>query len=72
MLSNNTNRIMKKYLAIILTLIGGVLLAIGVAGYFGSGIQGVNSTVFAILGVVFFIAGISLLRTVRSVEKPTE
>ena len=63
---------MKKYLAIILTIIGAIMLAIGVAGYFGSGIQGANPTVFTILGAVFFIAGIALLKTVRSVEKPTE
>lgn len=59
---------MKKTIGGILTLVGALLLVIGVVGLFGTNwLQG-NPWVYTILGAVFFIAGISLLRTVRSVE----
>ncbi|MGZ5282293.1 MAG: hypothetical protein ACXWDO_02775 [Bacteroidia bacterium] len=59
---------MKKIIGGILTLLGALLLVVGVVGLFGTNwLQG-NPWIFTILGAVFFIAGIMLLKTIRSVE----
>jgi hypothetical protein len=59
---------MKKTIGGILTLLGAILLVIGVVGLFGTNLVQGNPWIFTILGAVFFVAGISLLKTVRSIE----
>ena len=56
----------------ILTIMGAVCLVIGVVGLFGQDILQGNPWVYTILGLVFFLAGISLMRTIRSTEGPTQ
>lgn len=63
---------MKKAIGGVLTLGGAVLLVVGVVGLFGTDIAAGNPWVYAILGLIFFIAGISLLRTVKSAEGPVD
>jgi hypothetical protein len=63
---------MKKAIGGVLTLSGAIMLIIGVVGLFGTDIAAGNPWVYTILGVIFFIAGISLLRTVKSVEGPVD
>ena len=62
---------MKKTLGGILTVAGAICLVIGVAGLFGRNFAGTNPYVFAILGIIFFIAGISLVKTIRASEVDT-
>lgn len=53
---------MIKILAMIMTLGGAIALVMGVLGIFGSVALMVNSWALAILGFIFFIAGISMLK----------
>ena len=63
---------MKKAIGGVLTVGGAVLLIMGVLGLFGTNVAAGSPWVYTILGIVFFIAGISLLRTIRSVEGPVD
>ena len=53
---------MIKILGIILAVGGAISLVAGVLGIFGSASLGVSPWALAILGVIFFISGISLLK----------
>jgi uncharacterized membrane protein len=53
---------MIKILGFILTLGGGISLVLGVLGVFGSMSTGLSPWALIILGVVFFFAGIGLLK----------
>tara|TARA_R110002124_G_scaffold131910_2_gene294413 strand:- start:48793 stop:48978 length:186 start_codon:yes stop_codon:yes gene_type:complete len=53
---------MIKILGLILTLGGAISLVIGVLGVFGSMNIGISPWPLVILGVVFFFAGIGLLK----------
>lgn len=53
---------MIKILGFILTIAGAITLVLGVLGAFGSMDPGMNSWALIILGVVFFFAGIGLLK----------
>ena len=57
----------KKMLGTVLTILGIVGLIAGVLGIFeGNQIAGLSSWAFAILGLVFFSAGIGLMKTVKT------
>ena len=53
---------MIKILGFILTIAGGITLVMGVLSAFGSMDIGMNAWALIILGVVFFFAGIGLLK----------
>lgn len=59
----------KKLLGTILTVLGIIGLIAGVFGIFSGGqALGMNAYAFGILVIVFFSAGISLMKTVKSVN----
>lgn len=60
---------MIKILGFILTIAGGITLVMGVLGAFGSMDIGMNSWALIILGVVFFIAGIGLLKNRKDTDQ---
>ncbi len=53
---------MVKALALVLTLAGIAGLILGVFGIFGENLIAVNAWALAILGFIFFISGIGLLK----------
>lgn len=53
---------MIKILALIMTIAGAVGLVMGVLGIFGSLSLMLSPWALAILGIIFFIAGISMLK----------
>ncbi len=53
---------MIRVLALVLTLAGMVGLVLGVLGIFGDNLVAVNAWALAILGFIFFLAGIGLLK----------
>ena len=53
---------MIKVLGITLTIGGAIALVFGVLGIFGSFELGLSPWALAILGVIFFLSGISLLK----------
>ncbi len=58
----------KKLLGTTLTVLGIIGLIVGVFGLFSGGATlGINAYASSILGLIFFSAGISLLKTVKSV-----
>ena len=59
---------MIKILGFILTLGGGISLVLGVLGVFGSMSTGMSPWALIILGVVFFFAGIGLLKYRRDTD----
>jgi hypothetical protein len=60
---------MIKTLALILTLAGAIALVIGVMGIFGSFQVGLSPWALGILGIIFFFAGISLLKYANQTGK---
>lgn len=60
---------MIKALALMLTLVGLVSLALGVLGIFGKDIVNISPWALAILGLIFFSAGISLLKRRRDTDE---
>ena len=60
---------MIKILALILTVAGGIALVLGVLGAFGSMSLGLSPWALIILGVVFFFAGISMLKTRKDTDQ---
>lgn len=60
---------MIKTLALILTLAGAIALVIGVMGIFGSFQVGLSPWALGILGIIFFFAGISLLKYANQAGK---
>ena len=59
---------MKKALGAIFTLLGAFALVVGVVGIFGTNLIQGNPWVYTILGLIFFLAGIGLVKTIRSTE----
>lgn len=53
---------MIKILGFILTICGGIALVMGVLGAFGSLNAGIDPWALIILGIVFFFAGIGVLK----------
>lgn len=60
---------MIKALGILLVISGIVGLVMGVLGIFGSINFGMSPWAFAILGIIFFIAGIGLLKRRRDTDE---
>lgn len=60
---------MIKILAMILTLVGIAGLIIGVIGIFGSNLVALNPWAAAILGLIFFFAGVSMLQRRRDTDE---
>ncbi len=56
---------MIRTLALILTLIGMVGLVMGVLGLFGNSLVALHPWALTILGGIFFIAGVSILKYQR-------
>lgn len=53
---------MIKALAIFLTLLGGISLSLGVLGIFGSNFVALDPWALSIIGFIFFVSGIGLLK----------
>jgi hypothetical protein len=60
---------MIKVLAMILALVGVVGLILGVLGIFGKDLVALSPWALAILGLIFFGAGISLLKRRRDTDE---
>ncbi|HYI76027.1 MAG TPA: hypothetical protein VEW65_00320 [Chryseolinea sp.] len=60
---------MIKVFALILALIGFIGLILGVLGIFGKDLIALNPWALAILGLIFFGAGISLLKRRRDTDE---
>lgn len=58
----------KKILGTLFTLAGTGGIIFGVIQIFSGGIANSQSWIFAVLGVIFFGAGIGLLKSIRTVE----
>ncbi len=57
----------KKIIGVVLTILGAIGLAAGVLTIFQGGeALGKNSYAMTILGIVFFVAGIGLMKSVKS------
>lgn len=57
----------KKGIGTVLTLLGSAALVAGVFGIFEGGqIAGINAYAWAIIGLIFFAAGIGLMKSVGS------
>ena len=55
-----------KIVGVSLTILGAIGLILCVLGIFGSNIVNLNSWAMAILGLIFFLSGIGLLKRVSS------
>lgn len=60
---------MIKILALVLVLIGIVGLIVGVMGIFGPNLVAVSPWAVAILGFIFFVPGIGLLKRRRDTDE---
>ena len=63
---------MIRVLAIILTIGGMIALILGVLGIFGNNMVQLNPWALTILGGVFFIAGVSMLKYRKDTPAPGE
>lgn len=61
---------MIRILAITLTIGGMIALILGILGIFGNNLVALNSWALTILGGVFFISGVSMLKYRK--DKPVE
>lgn len=60
---------MIKVLAIIMLIGGGIALAMGVLGIFGNVALFISPWALAILGFIFFVAGISMLKSRKDTDE---
>lgn len=60
---------MIKILGFILTIAGGISLVMGILGVFGSMDIGMSPWALIILGIVFFFAGIGLLKRQKDTDE---
>ncbi|OAB79552.1 hypothetical protein [Cochleicola gelatinilyticus] len=60
---------MIKILGFILTIAGAISLVMGILGVFGSMDIGMSPWALIILGVIFFIAGIGLLKNRKDTDQ---
>lgn len=63
---------MIKVLALVLTVGGMIALILGVLGIFGNDIVNLSPWALTILGVVFFLAGVSMLKYRKDAPVPKE
>lgn len=63
---------MIRVLAIILTIGGMIALILGVLGIFGNNMVQLSPWALTILGGVFFIAGVSMLKYRKDTPPPSE
>ncbi|WAC01732.1 hypothetical protein N7U66_17820 [Lacinutrix neustonica] len=63
---------MIKVLALVLTVGGMIALILGVLGIFGNNMVSLSPWALTILGVVFFIAGVSMLKYRKDDPAPKE
>ncbi|WP_452222851.1 hypothetical protein [Lacinutrix chionoecetis] len=61
---------MIKILSLVLTIGGMIALILGVLGIFGTDIVALSPYALTILGVIFFLAGVSMLKYRK--DKPAE
>ncbi len=61
---------MIRILALVLTVSGMIGLILGVLGIFGNNVVGLSPWALAILGFVFFLSGVSMLKYRK--DKPVE
>jgi hypothetical protein len=61
---------MIRVLALVLTIGGMIGLILGVLGIFGNNIVSLSPYALTILGIVFFLSGVSMLKYRK--DKPTE
>ena len=61
---------MIRILAMLMTIGGMVALTLGVLGVFGNNLVGMNAWALSILGGIFFISGVSMLKYRK--DKPIE
>lgn len=60
---------MIKAIALLLTLVGFVSLTMGVLGIFGEDLVDLHPWALSILGLIFFLGGISLLKRRRDTDE---
>ena len=60
---------MIKAIALLLTLVGFVSLTMGVLGIFGEDIVNIHPWALTILGLIFFLGGISLMKRRRDTDE---
>jgi F0F1-type ATP synthase assembly protein I len=60
---------MIKGIALVLTLVGFVGLILGVLGIFGKNLVAISPWALAILGLIFFGAGISLMKRRKDTDE---
>lgn len=63
---------MIKILAIVLVVVGIVGLILGILGIFGSNLVALSPWALAILGIIFFTSGISLLKRTSSADEASD
>ncbi len=60
---------MIKVTSLILVVIGAIALILGVLGIFGKDLVAVNSYALTIIGIVFFLAGTSMLKQRKDTDE---
>lgn len=60
---------MIKILALILVVLGIAGLVLGILGIFGPNVVALNPWAFTILGFIFFVSGIGLLKSRRDTDE---
>ncbi len=60
---------MIKGLALILTIVGGIALVLGIIGIFGSNLVTLSPWALAIIGFIFFMSGIGMLKRRRDTDE---
>ena len=63
---------MIKILGMVLTVVGMVALVIGILGVFGSMSIGMSPWALAIIGLIFFLSGIGLLKRRKDTDEIEE
>lgn len=64
--------IMIKGLALILTIVGGIGLVMGLIGIFGANLVTLSPWALAIIGIIFFTAGIGMLKQRKDTDEVSD
>ena len=64
-----TNKTMIKILALVLVVLGIAGLIIGILGIFGPNVVALSPWALSILGFIFFVSGIGLLKRRRDTDE---